>query len=96
MPPMPAPCPELSCALASFPEEAPLVRRLFFADRAFRSACEDDRLALEGLATFRRLGDGTRRPEVDDYQRVVSELEAELRAMVRAARIAAWQAAARR
>ncbi|PWS36076.1 hypothetical protein DFH01_12775 [Falsiroseomonas bella] len=83
---MSAPCPELACALESFAEEAPLVRRLFLADRAFRSACEDYRLALEGLAAFRRLPDGRQRAEFDDYQRVVRELEAEMRDMIRAAR----------
>ncbi|WP_137126311.1 hypothetical protein [Roseomonas sp. HF4] len=81
-----APCPDLESALDAFPEHAAFVRRLFLADRAFRSACEDYRLAREGLAAFGRLSNDTPRPEVADYQRLVRELEAEMRDMIHAAR----------
>lgn len=81
-----ATCPDLASALDAFPEHAAFVRRLFLADRAFRSACEDYRLACEGLATFGRLACETPRPEVADYQRLVRELEAEMRNMIHAAR----------
>ncbi|WP_244408507.1 hypothetical protein [Roseomonas fluvialis] len=81
-----APCPDLASALAAFPEHVAFIRRLFLADRAFRSACEDYRLACEGLATFGRLACETPRPEVADYQRLVRELEAEMRSMIHAAR----------
>jgi hypothetical protein len=81
-----APCLDLASALDVFPEHAALIRRLFLADRSFRSACEDYRLACEGLATFGRLACETPRPEVADYQRLVRELEAEMRNMIHAAR----------
>ncbi len=82
----PVPCPDLASALDAFPEHAAFIRRLFLADRSFRSACEDYRLAREGLATFGRLACETPRPEVADYQRLVRELEAEMRNMIHAAR----------
>jgi hypothetical protein len=72
-------------ALEAFPDHAPLVRRLFLADRSFRSACEDHRLALQGLAAFEQVRSGEPRPEVDDYRRVVRELQAEMRDMIMAA-----------
>jgi hypothetical protein len=86
MPPAPAACPELTHALGAFPDHALLVRRLFLADPSFRSACEDYRLALEGLTAFQRARSGEPRPEVDDYRRVVRELEAEMRVMILAVR----------
>jgi hypothetical protein len=86
MPPAPAQSPDLASALDAFPDEAALVRRLFLADRAFRGACEDYRLAREGLESFERLRRDGPRPEVDDYRRLVLELEAEMRDMIRSAR----------
>lgn len=85
MSPAPASITDLSSALEVFPEDASLVRRLFLADRSFRSACEDYRLAREGLASFGRLQGDPPRPEVEDYRRLVRELEAEMRGMIRAA-----------
>lgn len=86
MPNSAAPPPDLVRALQAFPDDAALIRRLFLADHSFRSACEDYRLACEGLFAFERLsGDGPR-PEVQDYQRVVRELETEMRGMIQAAR----------
>lgn len=86
MPPAPAAYPDLMSVLEAFPDHAPLVRRLFLADRSFRGACEDYRLAREGLAAFQRLRAGAARPEVDDYRQLVHELEAEMRQMLHAAR----------
>lgn len=86
MPAAPLSSPELAIALEAFPDHALLVRRLFLQDPSFRSACEDYRLAREGLATFAPGRRGEHRPELDDYRRVVRELEAEMRAMILAAR----------
>lgn len=81
-----APSRDLTKALDAFPDDAALVRRLFLADRFFRSACEDYRLAREGLDSFARMGREAPRPEVEEYRGVVLELEAEMRAMLGAAR----------
>lgn len=86
MPIAPASSLDLSRVLDAFPEDASVIRRLFLADRFFRSACEDYRLAREGLVAFERLHRDAPRPEVEDYQRVVRELEAEMRNMIHAAR----------
>ena len=40
MPPAPAAYPDLMSVLEAFPDHAPLVRRLFLADRSFRGTCE--------------------------------------------------------
>lgn len=82
----PAIPPDLARAIDAFPEDVPLIRRLFLADRTFRSACEDYRLAREGLDAFARLQREAPRPEIEDYQRLVRELEAEMREMINAAR----------
>ena len=86
MPPATVQSPELACALDAFPGEAPLVRRLFLADREFRGVCEDYRLACESLASFEHLQRGGPRPEIEDYRRLVRELEAEMHDMIQAAR----------
>ncbi len=86
MPIAPAISPDLTRALDAFPEDALLVRRLFLANRSFRSVCEDYRLARESLDTFERLRRDASRPEIADYHRVVRELEAEMRDMIQAAR----------
>ena len=78
--------PDLARAIAAFPEDVLLIRRLFLADRAFRSACEDYRLAREGLDAFARRQHDEPRPEIEEYQRLVRELEAELRDMINAVR----------
>ncbi len=76
---------ELDWVIARFPEHAALARQLFLTHPAFRSACEDYRLACEGLATFEDLATRAPRPELCDYRTVVRELESELRAMLDAA-----------
>ncbi len=87
--------PELATVLARFPAEAPMIRHLFLADRAFRSACEDYRLAQDGLAAFERLSAVTPRRELDEYRTLVRELEVEILAMFaaenRTSRLAASQ-----
>jgi hypothetical protein len=74
--------PELARILARFPQLRRLIRRRYLADQAFRGACEDYRLACEGLATFEGLATAAPRSEVEDYRRLVRELEAEILAMV--------------
>ncbi|MBP0466271.1 hypothetical protein J5Y09_20255 [Roseomonas sp. PWR1] len=76
-----APHPELATVLARFPADARLIRQLFLADRAFRGACEDYRLAQDGLTSFERLSIATPRHEVEEYRPLVRELEAEILAM---------------
>ena len=75
------PRPELARVLERFPGEAQQIRQLFLADRAFRSACDDYRLACEGLATFERLSASAPRCEVEEYRTLVRELEAEIMGM---------------
>jgi hypothetical protein len=91
-----APHSELVAVLSRFPAEARLIRQLFLADRAFRSACEDYRLAQDGLAAFERLSAATPRREVEEYRALVRELETEILAMVAAGDPALRQAASRR
>ncbi|PWS35204.1 hypothetical protein DFH01_23150 [Falsiroseomonas bella] len=86
MPDEPAVRSELDWVLARFPEDEALVRRLFLTQPAFRSTCEDYRLAREGLSTFEELAVSGPRAEVGEYRTLVRELEAELLAMFRAAR----------
>jgi hypothetical protein len=78
--------PDLARVIEVFPEDVPLIRRLFLADRAFRGACEDYRLACEGLHAFARRRHDEPRPEIEEYERLVRELEAEMREMINAAR----------
>lgn len=61
-----------------------MIRRLFLADRSFRSVCEDYRIAREGLATFEALSALSPRSEVEEYRNIVRDLEAEIMATVRA------------
>lgn len=63
-----------------------MIRRLFLADPTFRSVCEDYRLAAEALTAFRRRPDAATRPEIEDYRRVMAELEAEIAALVHSSR----------
>jgi hypothetical protein len=85
MPDEPAVSPELDWVLARFPEDAPLVRRLFLTEPIFRCACEGYRLAREGLSTFEKLAMRGPRAELGEYRNLVRELEAELLAMFSAA-----------
>ena len=68
----------LAEAIARFPDQAPLLRRLALKDQAFRSLCEDYALALASLARFEARSDAAKRPEIADYQMVIAELESEV------------------
>lgn len=81
---------ELEWVVARFPEEAALARWMFLTDPVFRNACEDYRLAREGLAEFEKRAAGAPRTEVGEYRVLVRELEAELQAMLGAASGVAW------
>ncbi len=70
--------PELDCVLARFPGREGLARRLFLKSPAFRSTCEDYRLARQGLLTFEQLAATEPRAELLEYRTLVKELEAEL------------------
>lgn len=77
--------PELASVVARFPDREALARYLYRTHQAFRSACEDYRLAAEGLSNFEKLAQTAPRPELGEYRTLVQELEAELLAMFRAA-----------
>jgi hypothetical protein len=75
---------DLERALQRFPDEAPAIRRMFLSDPDFRSVCEDYRLAGDTLAGFQRRGGAGPRAAIDDYHRVVAELEHEIVGYLRA------------
>ena len=62
-----------------FPESAAVVRRLYLRDERFRSVCEDFALSIHSLRRFEARVDADRRPEVEDYRKLLRELEQELR-----------------
>lgn len=72
----------LDRVLARFPVKQGLARRLFLMDPAFRSTCEDYRLACEGLVAFELRAVEEPRAEVTEYRTLVQELEAELLGML--------------
>lgn len=82
MPDEPTVCSDLKWILERYPERATIARRLFCEDQDFRGACEDHRLAREGLAKFEKLAGITPRSEVGEYRAIVRELESELLAML--------------
>jgi hypothetical protein len=61
-----------------FPDKASTVRRLYLRDEEFRSVCNDYVLCVASLQGFEARPDARRRPEVEDYRRLRSELEGEL------------------
>lgn len=64
-----------------FPRESANVRRLYLADTEFRSICDDYALARDSLArlTSRRpQGAGQTIAEIEEYRRVIADLETEL------------------
>jgi hypothetical protein len=71
----------LEWILDRFPAKAALARRMFLSHPAFRGACEDYRLARQGLVRFETLAAQAPRSEVDEYRVLVHELESELLAM---------------
>ena len=58
---------DLAQVVGRFPENAPLIRRLFLADASFRGVCEDYVLARDTLVRFQRLPDTQQRPEIAEY-----------------------------
>lgn len=74
---------DLAAVLERFPEAAIPIRRMFLADRGFRSICEDYALARETLARFQAMPDAPQRPEIADYLSVIAGLEGEIIAFVR-------------
>lgn len=79
---------DLDQTLRRFPDDSEAIRRLFLADPRFRGVCEDYRLATEALAGFLRRADALARPEIEDYRRVMAELESEIASLVQANRAA--------
>ena len=74
---------DLAHVLERFPEATILIRRMFLADRGFRSVCEDYALARDALARFQAMPNGQQRPEIADYLSVIADLESEIAAFVR-------------
>ena len=72
-------------ALERFPESAALVRKLYLKDERFRAVCEDLALAVSSLRSFENRKDAHLRPEIADYQRLLKELEGELRSHISSA-----------
>jgi hypothetical protein len=68
-----------------FPESVPIIRRLYLKDEHFRAVCEDLALSILSLRSFEARADAHLRPEVEDYRRLICELEIELRQCLRAA-----------
>jgi hypothetical protein len=73
---------DLEPVLARFPAQQGLARRLFLSSAAFRSTCEDYRLARQGLVTFEQLAATQPRAELQEYRTLVEELEVELQRML--------------
>jgi hypothetical protein len=68
----------LARALARFPEQAPVLRRLASVDGEFREICFEYELAQASLARFEARPDAAERPEVDEYRTMIAELESEI------------------
>jgi hypothetical protein len=73
---------ELAQVVGHFPESAPLIRRLFLTDAAFRGVCEDYVLACNTLIRFRSLPDAHQRPEIAEYLSLIADLESEITALL--------------
>jgi hypothetical protein len=71
---------------ARFPEDTVLIARLYFANEAFRSLCEDFCLALATLSAFEKRTDGSKQFEIAEYRGLLRELEAEIRFALKPAR----------
>jgi len=80
------PISRLAFVFDRFPDEAVLVRRLLLKNHDFRGICEDYTAARDALAHFRERPDAPERPEIADYETLLVELEAEIAALVAAAR----------
>lgn len=69
---------ELATVIATFPDKASTVRRLYLADAGFRDLCGDFALAHETLDRFRQLKDAVERPEIAEYLDLISDLSTEI------------------
>ncbi|MBK0400120.1 hypothetical protein H0I76_13050 [Limibaculum sp. M0105] len=54
------------------------MRQLYLKDERFREACEDYAASIASLRRFEARDDAELRPEVQDYRRLLRELEDEL------------------
>ena len=66
--------------LLRFPGRESRLRREALKDRYLRAVCEDLALALESLSAFEARPDSADRPEIPEYRRLISDLEAEVTA----------------
>lgn len=71
--------------LERFPRKAAIVRQLLLSSPEFQSICEDYVAALDTLAHFRARPDAGERPEVAEFEELISELEVELAQVIEAA-----------
>jgi hypothetical protein len=72
-------------AIERFPASAAIVRRLYLSNEHFRSICQDLALSISELRRFEARNDAHLRPEVEDYRKLLGELELELREYLEAA-----------
>jgi hypothetical protein len=77
---------KLKAALDHFPDDRPFLLRLAMADEAFRSVCEDYKLACRRLAALRSAEMHADPAELSDYVTLVAELEAEMTGLLETAR----------
>ena len=68
-----------------FPASAAIVRRLYLSNEHFRATCQDLALSISSLRRFEARNDAHLRPEVEDYRKLLGELELELRRYLDAA-----------
>ncbi|ANL32235.1 MULTISPECIES: hypothetical protein [Rhizobium] len=69
----------LEAAAAYFPDQAKLVQRLFDANEAFQSMCEDLAAAAQALAHVEQLPDGVKELRRLEYAGLVDALLKEMR-----------------
>lgn len=65
--------------IARFPDMGTTVRQLYLRDEEFRTICEDLGLAIDSLRHYQDRPDADLRSEIDDYRKLLHELEEELR-----------------
>jgi hypothetical protein len=69
---------ELAIILATFPDMAPTIRRLYLADAGFRDLCSDYALAQTTLDRFSQRTDANQRPEISEYRDIICDLESDI------------------
>lgn len=77
---------DLEKVLQRFPENVQAIRERFLADPAFRSICEEYRLARTSLEELEGRSPTSPQSEVEDLRRVAEELEAEIGGILRTSR----------